>query len=167
MLWHTSLQIVKEFTEHPPELLPMSHPIPVQTGSSMFYVPLSPPPSSTTFMYSSVPHTVTSDEWGTRRPAPPPSIVSADLCTVCPLRGMCSTCTCVLHVHVLVSCYYPLRLPLPWVATCLPIFQINWRTLAKWGELIVSVVCLQHFLQPFSPHLTWKPTIIGCRLCPV
>ncbi|XP_064404258.1 vacuolar protein sorting-associated protein 37A-like [Halichondria panicea] len=73
-------QIVKEFTEHPPELLPMSHPTPVQAGSSMFYVPLFPPPSSaphTTFMYSSVPHTVTSDEWehgGTRRPAPPPSV---------------------------------------------------------------------------------------------
>ncbi len=98
MLWHTSLQIVKEFTEHPPEPLPMSHHIPVQTGSSMFYVPLSPPPSSTTFMYSSAPHTVTSDEWGTRRPAPP-SIVSADLfqCTLC--------VECVLHV--LVSCYYP------------------------------------------------------------
>lgn len=74
-------QIVKEFNDHPPEMLtsPPARPLP-PTASSMFYVP---PIIGGAYVYSSVPHTVANEgvsnlaDMSTRRPAPPPPPVSA------------------------------------------------------------------------------------------
>ena len=82
-------QIIKEFSDHPPEMLtsPTAHPA-ASPASSMFYMPPNVGGPYVPFVYSSVPHTVANEggssltDMSTRRPAPPPPPVSAVLSVI-------------------------------------------------------------------------------------